>query len=51
MDIKFDQTRDTRPIKLLNLNDEYESLCISTSRSIDTKGVIANLGLPESLIE
>ncbi len=45
MDFQFDQTTDTRPIKLSNIIDEYsrESLCISASRSIDAKGVLAHL--------
>lgn len=41
----FDQTTDTRPVKVLNIIDEYsrESLCISASRSIDARGVLAHL--------
>ncbi len=45
MDSQFDQTRDGRLLKLLNVIDEYtrECLAIDVSRSIDADGVVTCL--------
>ena len=46
MDFCFDQTTDTRPIKVLNVIDEYSRECLASiaGRSMDAKGVVAVLG-------
>ena len=43
MDFQFDQTTDTRPIKMLNIIDEYSRECLASIavRSMDSKGVVA----------
>ena len=45
MDFCFDQTTDTRPIKVLNVIDEYSRECLASiaGRSMDAKGVVAVL--------
>jgi putative transposase len=45
MDFQFDQTADTKVLKLLNVIDEFtrECLAIVASRSIDADGVVACL--------
>ena len=45
LDFQFDQTTDTRTIKILNIIDEYsrEALASVAARSIDSLGVIAVL--------
>jgi putative transposase len=45
LDFQFDQTRDGRMLKLLNVIDEYtrECLAIDVDRSIDADGVVACL--------
>ena len=45
MDFQFDQTTDTRPIKMLNIIDEYSRECLASiaGRSMDSKGVVAVL--------
>jgi putative transposase len=45
LDFQFDQTRDGRTLKLLNVVDEYTRECpaIVVARSIDADGVVASL--------
>ena len=45
MDFQFDQTQDTKVLKLLNIIDEYsrEYLTTLVDRSIDAEGVISAL--------
>ncbi len=45
MDFQFDQTADTRPIKLLNIIDEYSRECLASTvgRSFNAKFVVAIL--------
>ncbi len=45
MDFQFDQSTDTRPIKLLNVIDEYSRECLASiaGRSMDARGVVAVL--------
>ena len=45
MDFQFDQTRDGRTLKILNVVDEFtrEALATDVARSIDADGVVATL--------